>query len=143
MNWEILNQPLSVTIVSFFLGSVLASFISAKWQKRSQRHSVQLGLMQDTLRCYQEYMRFLRRTDTTNDDQHEFDRLHSEFVSKAKMAKVLYNLSIGNSVVYLTQRMATVYELKQQGKHEKAMEQCKEIYQLADATFEAMYHHLI
>jgi len=144
MNWELLNQPLSITIVSFFLGSFLASYISAKWQKHAQRHSVRLELMRDMLKCYQEYMRFLRRKDMTNDDlQHEFDRLHPELVSKAKMVKVLYNSNIGKRMEDLTQKMANAHNLKKQDNQEKVVEKCKEIYQLADDIFETMYHDLI
>jgi uncharacterized membrane protein YccC len=142
VNWDALNQPLSVTIVGFLLGGVLASLISAFWQRRSQRHSVRLELMQDLLRCYQEYMRFLRRPESDTDDR-EFDRLHSEFVSRTKMAGVLFGAGTRDSLMLLAQRMASVHALRKEGRATKAVNKGQEIYPLADSTFEAMYLMLV
>ena len=95
--WDILNSSLSITIISFILGGILASAISAAWQRRAQRHSLRLTFLNDILNTYHEYVRFLHRNDTAEHGD-VFDRYHSSMLSKTVMAKVLFGREVGNKL---------------------------------------------
>jgi hypothetical protein len=109
--WDLLNSPIILTIVSFLLVGVLASAISAAWQRRSQRHSLRLILAQEILRAYHNYIRYLRRRDNIEDTD-EFSELHAEMLSRSGMAKVLFDEEIALGLGRIANKLATVQDLR-------------------------------
>jgi hypothetical protein len=136
--WEAVNSPIILTIISFLLVGVLASAISAAWQRRSQRHSVRLLLAKEILDTYHEYIRYLRREETI-EDPNEFDRLHSDMLSKATMAKVLFNKDIAHRLRELAHKLANVQDLRVQGRVQKAQNKRTEVIIDTDAVIERIF----
>ena len=116
--WDVLNSPLVLTVISFIFGGIIASAISAEWQRRSQRHSVRLVLAQEILKTYHLYLRLLKNKNNDN-DQEEFDQLHSDMLSKAGMAKVIFGEKVGNRLARLTSKLASIHDLKLQAHESK------------------------
>jgi hypothetical protein len=136
--WKFLNSPIVLTIVSFLLGGVLASAISALWQRRSQKHSVQLSLSQEIISTYQEYVRFLSRKSTIKEAE-EFDRLHADLLSKARISRVLYGDEIADELISLAKRLANVQHLRLKGDFEHAENQREKAYKCADNVIEKIF----
>ena len=110
--WKILNSPLVLTVVSFLLGGILASAISAMWQRRSQKHSLRLMLAQEYLKSYHQYIRYLKRYEDFDPD--EFDHLHTDILSKCGMVRVLYGEMVGIKVQQIANKMSTIHDLRDQ-----------------------------
>jgi hypothetical protein len=94
-------------------GGVLATAISAAWQRRSQRHSVRLMLSQEILKTYHQYLRYLKRNDNYEDTE-EFDQLHSDMLSKCGMAKVLFGEELAIGLQKLAAKLANIQNLRLQ-----------------------------
>jgi len=136
--WETINSPIVVTIVSFFLGGVLATAVASLMQRKSQRHAVRVQLLHDWLRAYHDYMRFLRREDMI-DNQDEFDRVHAQMLSLAKIGRVMFGDHLGKQLVSLTDKMGNCHSLRASGKTTKSKNQRVEIYKQADEMIELLY----
>ena len=67
-------------------------------------------------------MRFLRRKSTIEDDE-EFDRLHADLLSKARISRVLYGNEIADDLLSLAKRLANVQHLRIKGDTEHAEDQ--------------------
>jgi hypothetical protein len=136
--WKIINSPFIISLISVLLGGIVASIISLTWQKRAERHSMRIELLKDILRAYHEYVRFLRRDDMIN-NQNEFDRVHSEMLSKAKIAYVIFDNQFGKKLRTITDKMNNVHNLRKQGMIEKAEKERLEVYEQADSIIENLY----
>jgi hypothetical protein len=125
--WSVLNSPIVLTLLSFVFGSIIAAAISARWQRRSQKHSVRLLLAQEILNTYHRYIRFLKKTDNY-EDVDDFDELHIDMLTKCGMAKVIFSQEVADRLKKLANKMATIQDLRLQAhyserhKIEKAFE---------------------
>lgn len=136
--WETINSPIIVTVVSFFLGGLLASVVAHGMQHRSQQHAVRVQFLHDWLRAYHEYMRYLRRDDMT-DNQDEFDRVHAQMLSLAKIGHVIFGNEVGIRLVALTDKMQNSHSLRKSGRETKSKNERTEIYKKADEIIEQLY----
>jgi uncharacterized protein YjbJ (UPF0337 family) len=139
--WEILNSPFFLTIVSIVLGGVIATIISAAWQRRAQRHSLRMTLTKEILNLYHDYIRYIKNDDMS-DAVGEFDKLHAGFISKAKMAKVLFDDEIEGKLKKIANKLATVHDLKIHGREQKAKSKYQDLFEDADEVLEKLFQFL-
>jgi uncharacterized coiled-coil DUF342 family protein len=139
--WEILNSPFFLTITSISLGGIIATTISAAWQRKSQRHSLRITLTKEILDLYHDYIRYIKNADVPEAVE-TFDRLHSGFISKAKMAKVLFNDEIESKLKKIANKLATVHDLKIHGRVQKAKSKYQDLFEDADEILEKLFQFL-
>ena len=104
------------------------------------RHPATLFLRY-ALDLYHDYIRYIKNDDVSEAVE-TFDILHSGFISKAKMAKVLFNSEIEGKLKKIANKLATVHDLKIHGRVEKAKGKYRDLFEDADEVIERLFHFL-
>jgi hypothetical protein len=141
--WDVLNSPIVLTMITLFWGSIVASWIASLWQKRSQQHEVKLQFAQDILKTYQDYIR-LARGSTERMQSGDFDTIHAEILSQARIASLVFkdqNIAAGWRLI--VDKLANVRSLRLSGKDALAEKKIIEAFADADKTIEAMYKEIV
>jgi hypothetical protein len=142
--WEIINSPIVLTIISLIWGSLVASWVTALWQKRSHQYEVKLQYAQDIVNAYQKYVRMLRSTSERLSDN-DFDELHSRIVSYSRIAKFLFReKKVGENWIEVVDKLANIRNLRMQGRDFLLVDKkLKELYPEANVTIENMFSELV
>ena len=142
--WEIFNSPIVLTIISLVWGSLVASWITALWQKRSHQYEVKLQYAQDIISAYQKYVRMLRSTSEHLSDK-DFDELHSHIVSYSRIAQFLFKGDkVSESWMAVVDRLANIHTLRIQGREFSLIDKkLKELYPKANVAIENMFSELV
>ena len=138
--WDTLNSPFVVAVVSFLLGGLVVSAISAAWQRRAHAHELRLDTSKEIVHTYHEYISLLRRPPEDESDRDEaFDRIHSMFLSRTVMARVIFDESVSAQLRALARKLANVKNLQIDGKEVSADKQLMSAYTDAEAIVETMF----
>ncbi len=154
--WEIANSSIVITIVTLIVGSILASWLTAMWQKRARQYDIKLQQAEKILLTYHEYIRILKGDgDKLRGD--DFDRLHSQLFALSKVASLVFkNKKVGNGWKEVVEMLAKIRYLrlptekedgaKQDGKKPRDP-QVKalfiEVYETARVATEKMFAELL
>jgi len=135
--WDYLNSPL----ISILLGSLAVSWITALWQKRSQRYEIKLQYAQEIINIYQEYVRLLRGENITADD---LSKIHPKLLSNAKIIGYIFkDKRVGKSWITIAGKLSNIYGMKKQGKEKVLItEKSEEVYDEASMAIEIMFKEL-
>jgi len=141
--WEIINSPLVIGLISLLWGSIVASGITYLWQKRAYQHQLKIRCANDLIEIYQEYIRFIRGTAEKFDNS-KFDEIHSEMISKAKIAGLLFkNKNIGKQWEQVAGKLANIRSLILDGRDEKLVQRkMKEVFTMGNQAEEIMFKEL-
>ena len=139
--WEILNSPILLTVISIVGGGILVTAISTHWQNKSRKHSVRLSLAQSIFDIYYEYIRYLNKEDLSS-TQNEFDKIHSSFLSKARISKAIFNDKISKDLVSLSRRLATLRDLRIRKKTTHFYNQMQKLHIYSNEIFENVFNNL-
>ncbi|RLC70000.1 MAG: hypothetical protein DRI81_19695 [Chloroflexi bacterium] len=142
--WDIVNSPVILTLVTLIWGSLVASWVTALWQKRSHHHEVKLKYAQEVTSAYQEYIRMIR-SNLDRLSGKDFDDLHSHMVSQARIAGFLFrDKRIGQSWQTVIDKLASVRALRVEGRDPTLIERkLREVYEEADKAVEGMFKKLV
>jgi hypothetical protein len=141
--WEVINSPLILTIVSLIWGSLIASWVTALWQKRSYHHQIKLQYAQEIISIYQEYLRLIR-SETANISRGDFDKIHPRMVASAKLINLLFwNKRIGQIWLSVTNKLNSTCDLRIQERDRSLIDRkLRDIYPEADKAIETMFNEL-
>lgn len=140
---EIINSPSFLALVGLIWGSLVASWVSAFWQKRSRLHEVKLQYAQNIISAYQEYIRLIR-SDSTQESSEDFDILHSRIVSHSRIIEFIFkNKSIGQGWTKIIDNLNSAYNLRVQGRDRSHIDrQLRNIYPKSDLVVQMMFKEL-
>lgn len=141
--WDLLNSPFILTLMTIVVGGFIASWLTTAWQKRSHQYQIRLELAQRILASYQAYVRLIRSNPDGLTDV-EFDRLHSQLLAQAKIAKVVFTDSaIGEEWERVASRLASIRGLKMQDRDVHMIgRKLVEVYGEANSAIELMFNHI-
>jgi hypothetical protein len=92
---DLINSPIFIALVGLVWGSLVASGVSAFWQKRSHLYEVKLQYTQNIISAYQDYTRLIR-SDVIQEPEKGYDILHPRIVSYSRIIEFIFkNKSIG------------------------------------------------
>jgi hypothetical protein len=140
--WQILNSPLVLTIVTLLGGGLVASTISAMWQRRAQQYAAKVQYAQEIINCYHAYVRLINgnKERLTGDRADEF---HAQMLAQAKLARFLFrDPHAGEAWRKVSLALADAAGFKRSGHDEKANKLMAHVYGNAEAAIEAMYNEL-
>lgn len=108
-------------------GTLVASTVTAQWQRRSRRQDLRIQHIRDLLDTYHEYIRILKSTDGTLGGR-DFDLVHAKLFSLGKMSAVIFDdPRIETLWKGVAQAMATLRDLKLKGKGADFEERLREV----------------
>jgi hypothetical protein len=140
--WQILNSPLVLAIVTLLGGGLVASTISAMWQRRAQQHAAKVQYARETINCYQAYVRLINgdKEHLTGD---RTDEIHAQMLAQVKLARFLFlDPRAGEAWKKVGIDLADAAGLKRAGHNEKANKLMINVYSNAESAIEAMYNEL-
>ena len=110
--WEIANSSIVITTVTLIVGSILASWLTAVWQRRARQYDIKLQQAEKLLLVYHEYIRILKG-DGDKLRGADFDRLHSQLFALAKVASLVFkNKKVGESWKVVVEKLAEIRYLR-------------------------------
>ena len=117
----IVNSPLVLTILGLLWGGIIASWITALWQKRNPHHELKLKYAQEVIEAYQEYIRLVRGTKIP--PRTDFDELQIAMMSHAKVVGHLYsNKEIRKLWASTIDKLSSIFDLKTKGRSQSLVE---------------------
>ncbi len=144
--WEIANSSIVITIITLVVGSILASWLTAMWQRRAKQYEIKLQQAEKLLLIYHEYIRILKGDDTKLRGE-EFDRLHSQLYALSKITGLVFkDKHVGKNWKDVADTLAKVRQLRLTGKKPrdtKVTQLFNEIYEAARVATEKMFTELL
>ena len=140
--WQILNSPLVLAIVTLLGGGLVASTVSAMWQRRAQQHAAKVQYAREIITCYHAYVRLINgdKEHLTGDRS---DEIHAQMLAQVKLARFLFRDSqAGEGWRKVALGLADAAGLKRAGHNEKANKLMTHVYGNAESAIEAMYNEL-
>ena len=86
---DLINSPIFIALVGLVWGSLVASGVSAFWQKRSHLYEVKLQYTQNIISAYQDYTRLIR-SDVIQEPEKGYDILHPRIVSYSRIIEFIF-----------------------------------------------------
>lgn len=141
--WQILNSPLVLALVGLLWGTLVASTVTARWQRRSRRQDLRIQHIRDLLDTYHEYIRILKSADGTLAGR-DFDLVHAQLFSLSKMSAVIFDdPQIETQWKGVAQSMATLRDLKLKGRGAGFEEKLREVCVQADLATNSMLEEVL
>jgi len=139
--WDYLNSPFVLTLISLIIGSLIATWITALWQKRSQQYQIKLQYAQEVINIYQEYARLLRNNKVTAED---IDKIHPRFLASVKIIGYLFkDKRVGQNWTLIASKFSNIYGLRKQGKDKTMIvTKSEEIYDDFSQVIKIMFKEL-
>ena len=140
---DLINSPIFIALVGLAWGSLVASGVSAFWQKRSHLYEVKLQYTQNIISAYQDYTRLIR-SDVIQEPEKGYDILHPRIVSYSRIIEFIFkNKSIGRGWKKIVDNLSSAYDLRLQGRNRSVVErQLDDIYPKADLLIQMMFKEL-
>jgi hypothetical protein len=140
--WQIINSPIVLTTVTILAGGLVASTISAMWQRRAQQHALKFQYAREILTIYQAYVRLLNGPKDRLTGDHA-DELHVQMLSQAKLAPFVFrDRHVGEAWQQVAARLTDAAGFRRAGHEEKAKHRMVDVYRAADSAIQGMYMEL-
>ena len=139
--WEIINSPLTLTIISLIWGSIITTWITASWQKRAYRHEIKLECAKNILSIYHEYIRLVKGNPEFLKGK-EFDSINGRLHTEIKIAKLIFkDKEVAHHWKSVAGSLANVRKLCQENSN-LVGEKLDDIYNKANSATELMFKEL-
>ena len=139
--WEIINSPLTLTIISLVWGSIITTWIIASWQKKTHRHEIKLECAKNILSIYHEYICLVKGNSEVLAGK-EFDSINARLYTEVKIAKRIFkDKEIAQHWKSVAGSLANVRKLCQE-KSKLVSEKLDDVYGKANTATELMFKEL-
>lgn len=141
--WGIINSPLALAIMSLLCGGIMASWITALWQKRANRYNAKLECSKSILSIYHEYIRLVRGDPERLQGQ-EFDSVHARLFTQIKIARLIFrDKGVAKGWDSVIGALANMRKLCLQKEDDLAREKLDDIFEMATIATEKMFRELL
>jgi hypothetical protein len=130
--WALVNSPIVVAGVSFFLAGVVGAALSHRWQRCAKLIEIQLMQFRELETAYHRYYRLLNG-DVSRLGTEDWEAAHVQLHSLSKSNRPLFRTELARTGwANVVQHMATLRDLRLKGEVANMRDRLDEIRTLAE-----------